>query len=441
MSTGIASLVIRGMLVDFVTDPWDTDPETSVRCNHRGALVVDDSGRVLWRGGFPELPAAYRGLPCDDHGESLVLPGLIDAHVHFPQYRMLAAPAEDLLDWLNRFTFAEEGRYGTVEHATETAELFLDRLLAHGTTTAVVYSSVHKVATEALFEAARRRGVAMIAGKTMMDRNAPPAVCDDAESGARESAELIETWHRNERLRYAITLRFAVTSTEAQLAAAGELCRQFTHCIVQTHLSESEGEIALVRELFPWSEDYTDVYDRYGLLGPRSLFGHGIHLSERELARLHESGSTIVHCPTSNNFLGSGLFDMRRARDTRRPVDVALASDVGGGTSYSMLQTMAEGYKVARLNGCKLSAQALFHLVTLGNARRLHLDDEIGNFEPGKWADVVVLDPRATPVLAARHELSESLEDILFALMMLGDDRTVSATYIAGKKQKIEGRV
>ena len=426
--------VIRGAVLTFRDDPAAVGPRRAVRFYRRGAVAVAGDGRIAWRGYAARLPERFRTLPADDHGDALILPGFIDAHVHFPQYRMLAAPGKDLLDWLNRFTFPEERRYSSAAHARAAAEVFLDRLVQHGTTAAVVFSTVHRGATEALFSAAGRRRQAIVSGKTMMDRNAPEALRDDPASGARDTEALIERWHRRDRLRYAITVRFAVTSTEDQLRAAGALAARYPDCHVHTHLSESEGEIALVRRQFPWAEDYTGVYDRFGLLGPRSLFAHGIHLSERECARLHETGSTVVHCPTSNTFLGSGLFDAGHVGHPSRPVRIGVATDVGGGTSYSMLHTLGEAYKVAMLRGRKPSAHDLFHLATRGNAMHLGLDEEIGALEPGRWADVVVLDPEATPVLRARHALSESLEDVLFALAILGDDRTVRATYVAGQR-------
>ena len=427
------SHVLRGAVLWFRDDPARIGAEQAVRCHRNGALVVSAQGRIVWRGPVSRLPGVYRELPCRDHGRAFILPGLIDAHAHFPQHRMLAAPAGDVLEWLHRFTFTEEGRYRSRAHAAKAAEIFLDRLLAHGTTTAAVYSSSHMAATDALFAAAHERGMALVAGKTMMDRNAPAAILDDADTGARESAALIEHWHHKARLRYAITVRFAVTSSEAQLEAAGALYRAHPDCLMQTHLSESRAEIERVRAQFPWSKDYTDVYDRFGLLGPRSLFGHGLHLSERECARLHESRSVVVHCPTSNNFLGSGLFDIGHVADPRRAVRLGVATDVGGGTSYSMLQTLAEAYKVARLRERKLTAHDAFYLATLGNAKALDLQAEIGSLEVGHWADLTVLDPRATPVLAARDDLSKNLEDTLFALMMLGDDRAVRETYVAGR--------
>ena len=426
--------VIRGAVLTYRDDPALVDPQRAVRFYPRGAVVVAGDGRIVWCGHARRLPQRFHGLASDDHGAALVLPGFIDAHVHYPQYRMLAAPGRDLLDWLNRFTFPEEQRYASPPHARPAAEAFLDRLVQHGTTAAVVFSTVHRSATETLFAAAERRGQTIVSGKTMMDRNAPEALCDDPESGVRDSEALIERWHRRGRLRYAITVRFAVTSTEEQLREAGALAARHRDCYVHSHLAESEEEIELVRRLFPWAKDYTDVYDRFGLLGPRSLYAHGIHLSERECARLSEAGATVVHCPTSNTFLGSGLFDAARVGRADRPVRIGIATDVGGGTSYSMLQTLGEAYKVAMLRGRTPTAHELFHLATRGNAVNLGLDEEIGTLEPGRWADLVVLDPTATPVLEARHALSERLEDTLFALAILGDDRAVRATYIAGRR-------
>ncbi|WP_033406682.1 guanine deaminase [Kiloniella laminariae] len=427
------SRLLRGSMVNFLANPRTEGNVKSTVYIKKGALVLAQNGRILWQGDFADMPSAYKALPCDDFGEQLILPGFIDAHIHFPQYRILAAPGKDLLDWLNRFTFPEESRYSSPDHASHAADIFLNRLFSNGTTSALAFCSVHKVCAEALFSAAEKRGMALLTGKTMMDRLAPDAVLDDPETGARESKELLDSWHNKGRLKYAITPRFAVTSTDAQLQLSGELYRDHPDCIMQTHLSESPGEIATVQSQFPWSKDYTDVYDHFGLLGPNSFFAHGIHLSERECARLAEAGSTVVHCPTSNNFLGSGLFDIDHVRDKRRPVGVGVATDVGGGTSYSMLQTLGETYKVAMLKGRKITAHDAFYMATLGNAQRLKMDKEIGSLDVGKWGDIVVLDPKATPVLESRQEVSETLEDILFSLMILGDDRAVRATYVAGK--------
>ena len=426
--------LIRGAVLTYRDDPGLVGAQRALRFWRHGAVAVAGDGRILWRGYAARLPERFRALPADDYGEALVLPGFIDAHIHFPQYRMLAAPGKDLLDWLKRFTFPEERRHASAPHARAATEAFLDRLVQHGTTAALVFSTVHRSATETLFSAAERRGQAIVSGKTMMDRNAPEALCDDPVSGVRDSEALIERWHRRGRLRYAITVRFAVTSTEAQLRAAGALAARHPDCHVHSHLSESAGEIELVGRLFPWAKDYTDVYDRFGLLGPRSVFAHGIHLCERECVRLSETGAVIVHCPTSNTFLGSGLFDAAHVGRADRPVRIGIGTDVGGGTSYSILQTLGEAYKVAMLRGHPPTAHDLFHLATRGNAVHLGLDDEIGTLDPGRWADLVVLDPSATPVLEARHSLSGGLEDTLFALALLGDDRAIRATYIGGRR-------
>jgi len=431
-ATATAIRILRGRTVYFRDDPRMKD---AVAAQDDGAVVIAADGRIAWSGPFDDLPDSYASLDVDHYPGKIIMPGFIDAHVHFPQHRMIAAPAKGLLQWLNRFAFQEEAQYGDEAYAAKAAEAFLDKLIHHGTTSALAFSSVHKGAADCLFRAAQARGMAMITGKTMMDRNAPDAVLDTAETGARDSADLIAAWHGVDRLRYAITVRFAVTSTEAQLRAAGELYQAHPDCLMHTHISESAGEIDAVKQQFPWSKDYTDVYDRFGLLGGHSVFAHGIHLSERECQVMHEAGATVVHCPTSNNFLGSGLFDIDHLRAPGRPVKVGLATDVAGGTSFSMLQTLAEAYKVAMLKGRKLTAFDGFYLATLGNARALGLEGEIGTLQPGAWADVVVLDPGATEVLAARNELSESLEDTLFALMMLGDDRAVQAVYIKGNQQ------
>ncbi len=420
--------LVTGSLLTFGTSPEDYLHEP------QGAVVIGDDGRILWRGARKALPEAYCKAPADDFGDCLILPGFIDAHIHFPQYRMLAAPGKDLLDWLSRFTFPEEARYGDEAYAAAAAEIFLDRLITNGTTSALVFASVHKESVEALFRAAQKRHIAVITGKTMMDRDVPATVRDSAEAGARESQALYQRWHGKGRLRYAVTPRFAITSSEAQLKVSGDLLKSLPGTLMQTHLSESTVEIARIRKLYPNDKDYTDVYDRFGLLSERSLFAHGIHLSERECQRLSETGSIVAHCPTSNMFLGSGLMSMALLRKQSRPVRLAIGTDVGGGTSYSMLGTLGAAYKVQMLSGYRPTPFELYHLATRGNAEVLRLGDEAGALDAGKWADIVVIDPRATEVLASRHELSQSLEDILFALAILGDDRAIRATYVAGRK-------
>jgi guanine deaminase len=416
--------LLRGQLVQFSVSTGKIAHEA------KGAVAIERDGRIAWTGSYRERPNDFRDVPTEDHGDHLLLPGFIDAHTHFPQYRMLAAPAKDLLEWLNRYTFPEESKYGDAVYANSAASNFLNRLFANGTTSALAFCSVHKQCADALFAAAKGVGMALITGKTMMDRNAIPAVQDTVETGAQESLELARKWHGVARLRYAVTPRFAITSTPQQLAAAGELLKALPGALMQTHISESAGEIALVKQLFPNAKDYTDVYDTFGLLSDRSLFAHGIHLSEREQRTLSETGGTVLHCPTSNSFLGSGIMPLQQLR--QHNVAVGMATDVGGGTSFSMLATMAETYKLQMLIGYKPTVLELYHMATLGNAQRLKIDHETGSLDIGKYADIVVLDPQATPVLASRHELSQSIEDVLFSLMMLGDDRAVSATYVAG---------
>lgn len=424
---------IRGRLVWFEDEPA-TGGDAAVRDVQDGVVVVAD-GRIAAVGPWDELRRTLDpATPVDAHPGCLVMPGLIDTHVHYPQVQVIASYGAQLLDWLNRYTFVEEQKFGDPRHAATHARFFLDELMRNGTTTAVVYCTVHPQSVDAFMAEAQARRLRMLAGKVLMDRNAPPALTDTAETGYRDSKALIERWHGQGRLGYVVTPRFAITCSDGQLEAAGMLLREHPTCWMQTHLSENRDEIATTLGLFPWARDYTDVYDRFGLLGPRSLFGHCIHLSEREMARLSESGSVAALCPTSNLFIGSGLFDLARLRDPRRPVRVGLATDVGGGTSYSMLETAAEAYKVLQLQGQNLPALEGFYMQTLGNARALGLDHVIGRLAPGLEADLVVLDPCATPAMAHRMAtIAGDLAETLFVLMTLGDDRAVRTTYILGE--------
>lgn len=427
---------IRGRLLGFTDDPSMAGP-AAYRYIEDGLIVVED-GIIQETGPAADLIASLpAGTPVDHYPDSLVMPGLIDLHVHYPQTRVIASYGAQLLEWLNKYTFAEEAKFGDPAYATAVAGFFLDELLRNGTTTAAVYCTVHPESVEAFFAESEARGTMMLAGKVMMDRNAPDALCDDADRAYADSRALIDKWHNRGRQRYAVTPRFAVTSTEAQLEAAGELLRESDGIYMQTHLAENHEEIAAVKAQFPWSKSYTDVYDRFGLLGPRSIFGHGIHLDDAEIERLSETGSTVAFCPTSNLFIGSGLFDMARLR--AGSVSIGLATDVGGGTSYSMLRTAAEAYKVLQLNNQNLPALDAFHMMTRGNAATLGLEHRIGTLEPGSDADLAVLDSRATPAMAHRMEaipesVADRLEQELFVLMVLGDDRSVQATYVAGRR-------
>ena len=348
------------------------------------------------------LARAPAGAAIDDHSGLLVIPGFIDAHIHYPQTQVIGSYGAQLLDWLNNYTFVEEQKFADPGHCARVADFFLDELIRCGTTTALVYCTVHPQSAEAFFAAAEKRSMRMIAGKVMMDRDAPAKLMDTAQRGYDESKALIEKWSERGRLGYAITPRFAVTSTEAQLDAAGTLAREYPHCWVQTHADENTAEIARVAELYPAAKSYIDVYARAGLLGPRTVVGHCIHLKDDEVLALASTGSVAAFCPTSNLFLGSGLFD--QARLVRAGARIALATDVGGGTSYSMLRTAAEGYKVLQLSRQSWPALHAFYRMTLGNARALSLDGRVGSIEPGKEADIIVLDPQATPALAHRME-------------------------------------
>ena len=435
---------LRGRLLYFADDPAVAG-RAAVRYHEDGLLVLGD-GRIVAAGDYADLAESVKGLQIDDHRPRLLMPGFIDTHVHYPQTQVIASYGAQLLDWLNTYTFPEEAKFADPDHAAWIADFFLTELLRNGTTTAAVYCTVHPQSADAFFAESARRNTRMIAGKVLMDRAeaTPDSLRDTPETAYDDSKDLIGRWHGTGRQLYGVTPRFAVTSTAAQLDAAGTLLKEYPDCYLQTHLSENEAEIAAVASLFPEAVSYTDVYDRHGLLGRRSLFGHCIHLGDDELRRLHESESVAVFCPTSNLFIGSGLFDLARVANGAHPVRVGVATDVGGGTSYSMLRTLAEGYKVLQLRGQNLPALDAFYRVTLGNARALDLEGVVGGFSVGTEADIVVLDSRATPAMAHRMKTVERLEDELFVLMTLGDERAVRETYVMGvpvtETEKDDGR-
>lgn len=428
-----ASKLLTGTVIGFQGVPTQGNlMDEHILHIENGAIATDADGRIAWIGLAAEVPDQFSNLERHDYPGQYLMAGFIDAHVHFPQYRMPAAPGKSLMEWLAKYTFPEEIQYGDEAFAKQSAQVFLRELFRNGTTSALTFATVHGVSVDALFEAAGTFNMAMVSGKTMMDRMAPAGLTDTPEESYQHSQSLIDKWHNNGRARYAVTPRFAVTSTEEQLDFAGKLLRENPTVLMQTHLSESPGEIETVQELFPDAQDYTDVYARFGLLTDRSIFAHGIHLSEREYQSIHEAGASIIHCPTSNNFLGSGLFDLPATKKSERPIAVGLATDIGAGTSYSMFATIAEAYKVAMLKGYALPAFEAYYLATLANAQILRIDDETGSLAVGKYADIIVVDPCATPILEQRQQLSDSLESSLFACMILGDDRLVTATYVAG---------
>jgi len=420
----------RAALLHCLADPREVGIEQSHEYFEDGLLVVAD-GKVAQIGHAAELlPTLAAGTEVVEYPNALITPGFVDTHIHYPQTGMIASYGEQLLDWLETYTFPTERAFADKAHAGEVAEVFLDELLRNGTTTALVFGSVHKESVDAFFEACEKRNLRMIAGKVLMDRNAPDYLTDTAETGYADSKELIERWHGKGRLHYAVTPRFAPTSTPEQLALAGQLFKEYPDLYMHTHLSENRKEIEWVRELFPERQGYLDVYDHHGLIGARSVFAHGVHLCDEECQRLGETGSAVAFCPTSNLFLGSGLFDLEKVEGFG--VRVGLGTDVGAGTSFSQLQSLNEAYKVMQLQGKKLDPFKSLYLATLGGARALYLDDRIGNLQPGKDADFVVLDYQATPLIDYRMRQARTLEEKLFALTILGDDRAVKETFAAG---------
>lgn len=427
----------RCAFLDCIADPFYVAEPDSVRYVPDGLLVIEN-GRIKDFGAYDRLCPQYPDLPITDYRGMLITPGFIDTHIHFPQTEMIAAYGEQLLEWLNQYTFPTERKFKDYDYAYQVATLFLEELLRNGTTTALVFAAVYPESVDAFFTAAQQRNLRMIAGKVMMDRHAPDFICDTAEASYQDTKRLIEKWHHQGRLLYAVTPRFAATSTPEQLQLAGRLLQEFPDVYLHTHLSENVDEVAWVQALFPECNGYLDIYDQAGLVGERSVFAHGVQLTDREFQRLSEAQSAIAFCPTSNLFLGSGLFKIEQAKSSEYPVKVGLGTDIGAGTSFSMLQTANAAYKIAQLRRQKLSPfQALF-LATLGGARALLLESNLGNFEIGKEADFVVLNDRSTPLMAFRNPAATpgsltELADRLFSLLIMGDDRAVQATYIMGE--------
>ena len=443
-------VVHLGRTLSFNSDPGDWEPrggrppgtqardpqasgDDSPACyefHANGALLVAQ-GRIAAVGPAGTLLGGLpRDIPVVDHGRHILMPGFIDTHIHYPQTDVIAAGGRQLLDWLEDYTFVEEARFGDAGHAADVAEFFLDELTRNGTTTASVFCTVHPESVEALFGAAAARNLCLIAGKVLMDRNAPAALRDTPASAERESRILIERWHRRGRLHYAVTPRFACTSTPEQLAVAGALARDHADLYIQSHVAENHAEIAWVRELYPAARSYLDVYDGSGLLRERAIYAHCIHLDAADRRRMAASGAAAAFCPTSNLYLGSGLFDLEAADSAG--MRFSTATDVGGGSSFSMLRTLDEARKVARLRGQDLTPLRAFYLATLGAARCLHLDDRIGRLAAGRDADFIALDVDATPLIARRTAAARTLSDELRVLMTLGDDRAIAATYVQG---------
>ncbi len=428
-------LVLAGSVLSFDDDPA-REPD-AITWIEDGAVAVAD-GTIAWVGPRADLPRRFASrAELHDYGRDIILPGFVDAHVHYPQVGVIASFGTRLLEWLETYTFPEEARFDNPALARGAARLFLDLLAAAGTTTAATYCTVHRESAAAFFEEAETRGLRMIAGKILMDRNAPEGLRDTAASGHEDSRRLIETWHGRGRCLYAVTPRFAPTSTPEQLEACAALMREFPDVYLQTHLAESAEEVRWVGELFPGARSYLDVYGGFGLLGPRTLLGHAVHLDGHDLALAAETRSRFVHCPTSNLFMGSGLFRLAEAR--KAGVEVLLGSDVGGGSSLSPFATMKGAYEVAQAVGVALMPEEAFWMSAGGAARALGLEDRIGRVAPGLEADLAVLDPASTLMLQQRVARAENLRDVLFAQIVLADDRAVRATYAAGRRIHARG--
>ncbi|MBV7408965.1 MULTISPECIES: guanine deaminase [Roseobacteraceae] len=422
--------LLTGHVLTFSDDPFVVPWAEAVRIEESSAVLVED-GRIAAIG----TDAIERGAGATrhDYPGHLICPGFVDAHAHYPQTAIIASWGKRLIDWLNTYTFPEEMRFGDPAYARDTAERYLDLLLDHGTTSVASFCTIHPTSVDALFTAAADRNMAVVAGKTCMDRNAPDGLRDTAQSAYDDSKALLERWHGQGRARYAITPRFSPTSTEDQLAALGALWAECPDALMQTHLSEQVDEIAWVRGLCPQARDYLDTYEAHGLLGARGLYGHAIHLEPREIDRLREVGAGLVHCPTSNTFIGSGLFDLMGLTSQR--LRAGLATDTGGGSSFSMLRSMAAAYEIAQLRGVAVHAAQLLWLATAGSARVLHRQDEIGQIAPGHMADLCILDLASTPAIAQRHARADDIWDAVFPTIMMGDDRAVADVWIAGERR------
>lgn len=420
----------RASILDFVDDPGQ-DKETSYRYFEDGLLVVEN-GLIVACANYASLKKTVADdTDIVDYSGRLILPGFIDTHVHYPQTDIIASHSAGLLDWLQQYTFQAENRFSDSGIAAETAEFFIRELIRNGTTAAMVYATIHVQSVDAIFEAALKQNMRLISGKLMMDRNAPEYLCDSAQSSYDDSQQLIHQWHKHERLLYAVTPRFAPTSTEQQLKVAQQLVNEFPDVYLQSHVAENKREVEWVARLFPWSRSYLDVYDHFGLLGDRSVYAHCIYLDEGDRDCMAKAGATVSFCPTSNLFLGSGLFDMRSTLD--HGLCAGIGTDIGAGTSFNILQTLADGYKVCQMKGYNLSSFHAFYMATLGGARCLSLDKSLGNFDQGKEADFIVVDLSTTALMRRRLSHVENIEDVLFVLMILGDDRNILATHIMGK--------
>lgn len=423
---------IRGPLLYFTGNPFYQDTAACMVYETDGILLIQN-GLIHQVGRATEiLPSLDPTVDITRYADGLIMPGFIDTHTHYVQMEIMASFGNKLIDWLEDYTFVAEQKFQDKAYADKIADKFCDQLVQNGTTTAAVFCATYPQSVDALFEQAAKRNMRMIAGKVMMDQNAPKPLLDTVETSYHQSRDLIEKWHGNGRASYCITPRFAPTSSEGQLQAASVLKSEYPTVHLQSHISENKDEIDWVKKLFPKCRDYLDVYDSFGLLGDRTILAHGIHLTKNEQKRLAETGTALSHCPTSNLFLGSGLLDISKIVKNSPAIKIGMGTDIGAGTSFSMLQTLGEAYKVSHLTGQAMTAPQAFYLATLGGARALNIADQVGTFKQGHEADFVVLDINATEVMSQRAAHATSIEDVLFILMMMGDDRAIAATYCAG---------
>ncbi len=429
-STLTARTLILGQTLTFADDPFKVPVAEAAMHESRGGVLVED-GLIAAMGPADDLLHAHPDATVTDMGSRLLTAGFVDSHAHYPQTAIIASWGMRLVDWLNTYTFPEEARFGDAEYARETAARYLDLTLMNGTTTVCSYCTIHPESVDAFFIEARKRGLRAVAGKTCMDQNAPDNLRDTAQSSHDDSKRLIERWHGVDRLGYAITPRFSPTSTPEQLEALGTLWAEHPECLMQTHLSEQTDEVAWALSLHPEARDYLETYEMHGLLGEGALYGHAIHLNEGERVRIAEAGASVVHCPTSNTFIGSGLLDLTGVAACG--IRIALATDTGGGSSFSMLRTMAAAYEVAQLRGAALHPAQLYWLATAGSARAMRLDGKIGTLAPGLEADLIALDLASTAAIAQRANRAEDFWEALFPTIMMGDDRAVAQVWVAGR--------
>ena len=422
---------IRGQTLTFVGDPFQVQPNESISYEADGAVVIE-GGVIVDVGAAGDILKRHPQASVDHYPDCLIMAGFIDAHVHYPQTEIIAAYGEQLLEWLNNYTFPVESRFDDKAYADAAATFFLEECLRNGITTSSVYCTVHPQSVTSLFEKATKLGMRVVAGKVMMDRNAPDHLLDTPQLAYDQSEDLIRQWHSTGRCSYAITPRFAPTSSPQQLEAAGALWAKYPDTLMQTHISENHDEIAWVKELFPGARDYLDVYETFGLVKSGANFGHALHLTEREIDSFRQSGAGISHCPTSNTFIGSGLFKMADLRDNPQPIAVGLATDIGGGTSFSMFDTMKSAYEIAQLQGYSLHPAKAFYLATMGSAKLLQLDGVIGNLAAGYEADIQIIDLKSRPLISERMSHARDIWDVLFAQMIMADDRAVRCVYSGG---------